>query len=433
MRKFSIVLSLLVLVTLVLTACGGEETSTNVPASPPPVTADTVTEAPTEVATEAATQEGTATETPGVPVTGEVNPARLSNQLDFTVWSQDGEQIGEVDDIVLDLDNKRVAYVVVGTGGFLDLGERNILVPWDMLELQIGTGETTGGQQNAFVLTGDLEIFRNAPNFDLGNLPEAGQPADDWDVDIRTYWESGGTTGGAGTAVPEMTATGQGTDQATATMEAGQGAATATATAGTGADAGVATATAGTGTGQSTGQGQTLQGVILASNVLGAPITLSPGQGSGSGTDTGQATATVEAGQGAATATPGTGAGAATATATAGTGTGQGVGNIEGTVDDVIGDVGTGEVQYFVIDVTLDEGERLVPVPVGLIGWDANNGAFLLNANPAMLRDAPSFENGQYPDTTASGWNTEINAFWQNNGGGTGTGTGAQATVTPTP
>ena len=417
MRKFSIVLSLLVLVTMVLTACGGEETSTNVPASPPPVTADTVTEAPTEVATEAATevatQEGTTTETPGVPVTGDVNPASLSNQQDFTVWSQDGEQISEVNDMVLDLDNTRVAYVVVGTGGFLDLGERNILVPWDMLELQTGTGETTGGQQNAFVLTGDLEIFRNAPDFDLGNLPEAGQPADDWDIDIRTYWESGGTTGGAGTAVPEMTATGQGTDQATATVEAGPGTATATAT-----------ATAGTGTIQGTGQGQALQGVVLASEVLGAPITLSPGEGSGPGTGTDQATAT---------ATAGTGAGAATATATAGTGTGQGVGNIEGTIHDVIVAVDTGEIQYFVIDVTLDEGERLIPVPVSSIDWDADNGAFLLNANPATLRDAPFFENGQFPDTTISGWNTEFDTFWQNNGGGTGTGTGAQATATPTP
>jgi sporulation protein YlmC with PRC-barrel domain len=431
MRKFSILLSMLVLAAMLLAACGGEETSTNVPASPPLVTADstddlsaTATEAPTE----AATQEGIVTETPGVPVTGDVNPARLSNQLDFTVWSQDGEQIGEVDDMVLDLDNTRVAYVVVGTGGFLDLGERHILVPWDMLELQTGTGETTGGQQNVFVLTGDLEVFRNAPDFDLGNLPEAGQSADDWDVDIRTYWESGGTTGAADTAVPEMTATGQGTSQATATVVADQGAATATATAGTD-----------TGTGQGTGQAQALQGLILASEVLGSPITLSPGQGSGPGTDTGQATATVDAGQGAgaatATATAGTGqgAGVATATATPGIGTGQGVGNIQGTVDDVIVGIDTGEIQYFVIDTTLDEGERWIPVPISSIEWDADNSTFLLNANPAMLRDAPSFENGLYPDTTTSGWNTEIDIFWQNNGGGTGTGTGTQATVTPTP
>jgi sporulation protein YlmC with PRC-barrel domain len=167
MRKFSILLSMLVLVAVVLTACGGGATSTNVAGSPPPVTADS-TEDMSGTATESpATQEETTTETPGVPVTGDVNPARLSNQLDFSVWSQDGEQIGEVEDMVLDLDNTRVAYVVVGTGGFLDLGEREIFVPWDFLQLQTGTGDTTGGQQNAFILQGDLEVFRNAPDFDL--------------------------------------------------------------------------------------------------------------------------------------------------------------------------------------------------------------------------------------------------------------------------
>src|SRR5215213_8609307 len=199
MRKLSVVLSILVLAAVVLAACGGGATSTNVAGSPPPVTADstddmggTATESPTDVATE----EGTATGTAGVPVTGDVNPARLSNQLDFTVWSQDGEQIGDVNDIVLDLDNTQVAYVVVGTGGFLDLGERNILVPWSSLQLQTGTGDTTGGQQNAFILQGDVDLFRNAPDFDLNNLPQAGQSVGDWDVDIRTFWESGGATGG---------------------------------------------------------------------------------------------------------------------------------------------------------------------------------------------------------------------------------------------
>src|SRR5688572_11199112 len=130
MRKLSILLSMSVLLALVLSACGGGATSTNVVESPPPVTADT-TDDLSGTATEAPTDAGAATEAPGVPVTGDVNPARLSNQLDFTVWSQDGEQIGEVDDMVLDLENTQVAYVVVGTGGFLDLGEREILVPWD--------------------------------------------------------------------------------------------------------------------------------------------------------------------------------------------------------------------------------------------------------------------------------------------------------------
>jgi sporulation protein YlmC with PRC-barrel domain len=342
-------------------------------------------------------------------VTGQVNPARLSNQLDFKVWSQDGEQIGEVDDMVLDLDNTQIAYVVVGTGGFLDLGERDILVPWNSLQLQTGTGETTGGQENAFILQTDVDVFRNAPDFDLNaNLPQAGQAAGDWDVDISTYWESGGATGGTAntpaageTEAPtvDMTSTGTTTDigQATATGE--------------GTGLGTETLTVDQGTGENLPGGQALQGVVLATEVLDSPITLSPGQGQEQGQATADPNATAAPNVTTdpnATADPN-----ATGTTGAGQEQGQGVGNIEGTIDDMIVAVDTGEIQYLVVDVTLDERQRWIPVPLSFIQWDAADGAFLINANPATFRDAPSFENGQYPDTTVSGWNSEFDTFWQ--------------------
>jgi hypothetical protein len=85
------------------------------------------------------------------------------------------------------------------------------------------------------------------------------------------------------------------------------------------------------------------------------------------------------------------------------------------------------------VDATLDEGERWIPIPLSFIQWDAANGAFVINANPAMFREAPFFENGQYPDTTAAGWDSEFDTFWQSGGSGTGTGTGAETTATATP
>jgi hypothetical protein len=326
-----------------------------------------------------------------------------------------------LNDMVLDSDNTRISYVVVGTGGFLDLGEREILVPWDSLQLQTGTGDTTGGQQNAFILQTDLDTFRNAPDFDLTtNLPQAGQPAGDWDADIRSFWEGGGTANtpaAEGTPAADMTATtdgtGQGTDQATATA---------------GTDQGQATATAGTDQGQ--GQGTALQGIVLASEVLGSTITLSPGQGQGQSQGQGQdqATATASTDQGQATATPSADQGQATATAGTGQGA-EGVGNFTGTIDDMIVDTDTGGILYIVVNTTFDEGERWIPVPLGFIQWDATNGAFLLNANPAAIREAPFFQNDQFPDTTVEGWNSEFDTFWQNVGpGGSG---GAEATATP--
>lgn len=467
MRKISILLSILVLAAMVLAACGGEETATNLPSTQVPQITVEVTEAMTEPATEAPTTEE-ATGTPGVPVTGDLNPARLSNQLDFTVWSQDGEQIGEVDDMVLDLDNTRVAYVVVGTGGFLDLGEREILVPWDSLQLQTGTGDTTGGQQNAFILQGNVDMFRNAPDFDLtANLPQMGQPAGDWDADIRSFWESGGVTtnntpAAQGTDTGQATATGSGagtgTGQATATAGTGTGTGLETATAGTGT--GLATATAGTGTGQ--GQSTTtLQGVVLASEVLGSTVNLSA-QGTGADTDTGQATApaatsgagtaqeTATAGTGLATATAGTGTGLATATSSAGSGAGQGTAvagaTTEGTattgtdqvpttatIEDMIIDTDAGNILYIVLNAAFTDAERWIPVPPGMFQWGAQG--FALSGDATMLQGAPFFEDGQFPDTTTPDWNSEFDTFWQNSGaGGTGTGSGSGgATATATP
>ena len=437
MRRASILLSMLVLVAMILAACGGGATSTNVAGSPPPVTVD-ATEDMTGTATESTTEEATATETAGVPVTGDVNPARISNQLDFTVWSQDGEQIGDVEDMVLNLDDPQVAYVIVGTGGFLDLGDREVLVPWEALELQTGTGDTTGGQQNAFILQTDVDTFRNAPDFDLGNLPERGQPVANWDVDIRTYWESGGTAGGAANtpAASDATAT---TDpaggQATATTDPAAGQATATTAAGAGTGQATATTEAGQGTGTGTEQGQALQGVVLANEVLGSSINWgAQGQGTGTGQGQGQATATTAAGAGTgqATATPGGAAESTPTTAAGGTGTDQG--NTTGTIEDMIVEVDTGDILYIVIRADFAEGERWIPVPLSLFRWNGAAGAFTLNADTTVLQTAPAFENGQFPDTTSTGWNAEIDTFWQNNAGsGTGSGTATDAQATPTP
>lgn len=374
MRKMSIVLTTLVLAAMLLSACGGDETNTPIPGTDVPqvtLEATATDEGPLETETVSATD---TTTTPDVAVTGEESPARLSNQLDFDVWNQDAEQIGEVNDMILDLDNSRVAYVIVGTGGFLEIGEKDVLVPWNSLEVQTAGSGGPAGDQNAFILQIDQELFNNSPDVDLSTiLPGRGEPANDWDLDIRNYWESGvlpATAAPDATAVPDMTATV--IPDATAVPE------------------GTVTAAA------------DLQGVVLASEVLGSAVNLSPGQGEAVGQGTDQATAT-----------PGTGTDA-TATVDPSLPTaGPGVGNFNGTIDDMITDVDTGDILYIVVDAAFDEDERWIPVPLSFFQWDAANEAFLINANPAMLRDAPFFQDGLYPDTTADGWNSEFDAFWQ--------------------
>lgn len=496
MKKITLLLSTLILSAMVLAACGGGPTSTNVAPTVPPITAE-VTEPATEMPTEMPT-EPMATETAGVPVTGEINPARVSNQMQFSVVDQTGNQVGTAQDMILDLDNTSVAYVIVNAGSALGTG-REVAVPWGMLQLQTGAGTGTGtgmeataaptdagtgeataaptdaggiatvaptdtdgmatgeataaptdagmataaptdagagmgiSGENVFVLQTDPSALENAPEFDPGTLPQMGQSVSGWDAALLSYWQGAGTGTGSGaqaTTAPEMTATtdtGTGGTGTTGTATAAPTDATGTATA-----APTDASGAGTGTGM---QGiAALQGVALASDVIGSTVTVSSmGAGTGTGTGT-EATAAPTDASGMATAAPtdASGTGAATAAPTDASGTGTGMTeNVSGTVEDLIVDTASGNILYVVFNATLDGGERVIPVPVSMFQWDAGTQGLVLNTDAVTLQGAPNFEDGQFPDTTMSGWNSEIDSFWQNNGDNSGSGSGGEATATP--
>lgn len=449
MRKFSLLLSVMVLAAMILAACGGEETSTSIPTqNVPSVTAEaTGTEAST--ATEAPTEApigGTATETPGIPVTGAANADRLSNELKFKVLDQSGKEVGKVDDMVLDLSKAKVLYVVVNAGG------KNIPVPWASLEVGPASASSyPNDQQKIFILQADTDTLKNAPALDLKNVPGLGEAPDSWDIAFRKYWTAGGATSGtnatntpspAGTAATDMTATVTSTSNS-----AGTGTGNATST---------PAASAGTTQGSGTGQGATaIQGVQLVSKVLGnkvtvgvqasAPGTSTPGAASAgtsatptpSSAGTSVATATSNAGTSLATSTP-SNAGTSVATATSSTGTSKTTStpstsasaeNLTGTINDIIVNNDAGEITYIVVKMTFDNAEHLIPAPLKLFKLDTDNQSFILDADTAMLKNAPSFTSDQFPDLNTPGWNSEFDAFWQKNG--SGQGTGAQATATP--
>ena len=50
------------------------------------------------------------------------------------VYSRDGTHIGSIDHLTIDKQSGKVAYAVMGFGGFLGLGEDHHPVPWGKLE-----------------------------------------------------------------------------------------------------------------------------------------------------------------------------------------------------------------------------------------------------------------------------------------------------------
>jgi hypothetical protein len=181
-----------------------------------------------------------------------------------------------------------------------------------------------------------------------------------------------------------------------------------------------------------------MQGVMLATDILGATVTVSPqGNDQGTGTGTGAETSTPEAGVVSTDTPSASGDTTGTATPESSTGTGTGMGDFStGTVEDMILEPQTGDVQYLVIDFGMED--RWIPIPVGFLRWDSTMTGFVLMVNQNALQNAPAFTSDQFPDTSSSGWDQEFSTFWQSNGGtsaGTGSGTGgvsiSTATATP--
>lgn len=418
MRRVSMLLTALILAALLLAACGGQETSTSVPGTNvPPVTVEATS---TSELTVTETTSPDTTTTPEVPVTGENSPSRVTNLIGAPVCGMGGDELATVQDLVMDFDQTMVTYVVVDANG------RNVVVPWKSFYMQAAMGAGTSGQQNCLALTVDDDTFNNAPDFDLTTmLPGQGQPAMDWDATIRDYWANPGA-GGTGTTTI-------GTPSAGGTSATAMPNTTMTATASTGGTG----AGAGTGTGTGQGQGaQQMQGVMLATDILGATVMVSPqgnDQGAGPGTGNAAGMNTPEAG---ATSTGSTPQADGTATATSSTGTGSAsAGDFsKGTVEDIIIDPASGDLQYLV--VSFGGEQRWIPIPIGFLRWDAATSSFVLMINENALQNAPAFSADQFPDTSTPGWDQEFSDFWHNNAGtgGTGTGTGTgSATSTPAP
>ena len=97
-----------------------------------------------------------------------------------------GENLGKVDEIMIDLTSGRVAYAVLSFGGILRMGNKLFAVPWEVL--------TVDEDQKCFILNVDKTTLENAPGFDKDNWPDMADPT--WGQQIyghygrRPYWDT---------------------------------------------------------------------------------------------------------------------------------------------------------------------------------------------------------------------------------------------------
>ena len=101
------------------------------------------------------------------------------------VRNAEGEDLGKIEEIMLDYKNGRIAYAVLSFGGFLGLGDKLFAIPWNALELNT--------DEHKFILNVDKDKLDTAEGFDKDNWPDMTNPQ--WGSKIyshygyQPYWE----------------------------------------------------------------------------------------------------------------------------------------------------------------------------------------------------------------------------------------------------
>ncbi len=89
-----------------------------------------------------------------------------------------GDDLGKIEEIMIDTNSGRVAYAVLSFGGFLGMGDKLFAIPWEALRLD--------QEHEHFVLNVDKETLEEAPGFDKNNWPEFADRT--WGAQIHSYY-----------------------------------------------------------------------------------------------------------------------------------------------------------------------------------------------------------------------------------------------------
>jgi PRC-barrel domain len=75
---------------------------------------------------------------------------RASSIIDSSVVNEHNEKIGMIDDLIIE-PSEKVPFAVLSCGGFLGVGERLVVVPFDSLKISEDKIELSGATKNALL------------------------------------------------------------------------------------------------------------------------------------------------------------------------------------------------------------------------------------------------------------------------------------------
>ena len=89
-----------------------------------------------------------------------------------------GEDVGHIEDMMIDLSTGHILYAVLSFGGILGIGNKLFAVPFESF--------TIDQKNERFILDVNKDRLKNAPGFDKDNWPETSNR--DFQTQVYTYY-----------------------------------------------------------------------------------------------------------------------------------------------------------------------------------------------------------------------------------------------------
>ena len=94
------------------------------------------------------------------------------------VKNLNGETLGDIEDLMIDLDTGRIAYSVLSFGGVLGMGNKLFAIPWQAMSVDT--------EKKEFLLDVKKETLQKAPGFNKNDWPDMSDPV--WGASIHTHY-----------------------------------------------------------------------------------------------------------------------------------------------------------------------------------------------------------------------------------------------------
>ncbi len=82
------------------------------------------------------------------------------------IVNRNGDKLGSLKEIMIDMDSGTVAYGVLSRGGLAGIGEKLFAIPWEMFSVDL--------EEHELVLDIAEDVLDNSPGFDPDNWPTFG-------------------------------------------------------------------------------------------------------------------------------------------------------------------------------------------------------------------------------------------------------------------